>query len=52
MPDRLADKSGELVESINDWHYAMINDHPRNEFYKKALEHSVTHTKSFFCIYV
>jgi len=42
VPDRLADKSGELVESVNDWHYAMINDHPRNEFYKKALEHSVT----------
>jgi len=42
VPDRLADKSGELVESVNDWHYAMINDHPRNEFYKKALEHSIT----------
>ena len=34
VPARLADKSSELVESVNDWHYAMINDHPRNEFFR------------------
>lgn len=42
VPARLADKSSEMVESVNDWHYAMINDHPRNEFFRAALEHAVT----------
>lgn len=37
VPNRLADKSFELVETANDFHYAMMNDHPRNEFYRSAL---------------
>jgi len=38
IPNRLADKSQALVEAVNDFHYAMMNDLDRNEFYKKALE--------------
>ena len=26
----------------NDWHYAMMNDHPRNDFYEAALRRVVT----------
>ena len=37
VPPRLMDKSLELVETANDFHYAMVNDHPRNEFYRLAL---------------
>mmetsp|Transcript_34611 Transcript_34611/g.73910 ORF Transcript_34611/g.73910 Transcript_34611/m.73910 type:complete len:423 (-) Transcript_34611:61-1329(-) len=37
VPARLQDKPYELIEAANDWHYAMMNDHPRNEFYKAAL---------------
>jgi len=31
------DKSTELVETANDFHYAMVNDHLRNEFYRQSL---------------
>ena len=31
------DKSTELVETANDFHYAMVNDHARNEFYRRSL---------------
>jgi protein arginine N-methyltransferase 7 len=37
VPQRLTDKSTELVETANDFHYAMVNDHPRNEFYRQSL---------------
>ncbi|KAK7241273.1 peptidyl-arginine methylase [Aureococcus anophagefferens] len=37
VPARLQDKSADLVEAVNDFHYAMINDHPRNEFYRDGL---------------
>ena len=37
VPTRLADKPYELIEAANDWHYAMMNDHPRNVFYRDAL---------------
>mmetsp|Transcript_36736 Transcript_36736/g.57707 ORF Transcript_36736/g.57707 Transcript_36736/m.57707 type:complete len:389 (-) Transcript_36736:61-1227(-) len=38
LPNRLADKSQALVEAVNDFHYAMMNDFERNVFYQKALE--------------
>lgn len=38
LPARLTDKSCSLVEAVNDFHFAMMNDFDRNEFYKKALE--------------
>ena len=37
LPNRLADKSQALVEAVNDFHYAMMNDFDRNEFYQKGL---------------
>ena len=42
VPNRLADKPYELIEAANDWHYAMMNDHPRNVFYRDALKRVVT----------
>ena len=42
VPARLRDKPYELIEAANDWHYAMMNDHPRNDFYKAALQRVVT----------
>jgi hypothetical protein len=42
VPTRLHDKPYELIEAANDWHYAMMNDHPRNEFYRDALRGVVT----------
>ena len=41
VPARLRDKPYELIEAANDWHYAMMNDHPRNEFYRSALQRVV-----------
>ena len=42
VPPRLQDKPYELIEAANDWHYAMMNDHPRNEFYHAALKRVIT----------
>jgi protein arginine N-methyltransferase 7 len=42
VPRRLQDKPYELIEAANDWHYAMMNDIPRNEFYLSALRELVT----------
>jgi hypothetical protein len=42
VPTRLHDKPYELIEAANDWHYAMMNDHPRNDFYRGALAKVVT----------
>ncbi|EDQ90850.1 uncharacterized protein MONBRDRAFT_18255 [Monosiga brevicollis MX1] len=41
LPERLADKSASLVEAVNDFHYAMLNDHERNEFYRRALAEQI-----------
>jgi len=30
-----------LVEAVNDFHYAMINDQPRNEFYYECLQRAI-----------
>ena len=37
IPARLRNKSSELIETVNDWHFAMINDRDRNNFYQCAL---------------
>ena len=42
VPPRLAGKSTQLIETVNDWHYAMINDAPRNHFYQEALRKVIT----------
>lgn len=42
IPTRLEDKPASLVEAVNDFHFAMINDLDRNEFYNNALAKAVT----------
>jgi protein arginine N-methyltransferase 7 len=37
IPKRLQGKSEALITAANDFHYAMMNDHDRNDFYLKAL---------------
>lgn len=37
LPERLEDKSSALVEAVNDFHFAMLNDRDRNAFYRRAL---------------
>eukprot|EP00040_Diaphanoeca_grandis_P020317 m.108077 g.108077 ORF g.108077 m.108077 type:complete len:382 (+) comp27843_c1_seq1:164-1309(+) len=41
VPDRLAQKPISLVEAVNDFHFAMINDIDRNIFYQTALQKMV-----------
>ncbi|KNH09452.1 arginine N-methyltransferase type III [Perkinsela sp. CCAP 1560/4] len=41
IPNRLQNASAELVDSVNDWHFAMLNDVTRNEFYFKMLQHYI-----------
>ena len=41
IPQRLQDKKASLVEAVNDFHFAMLNDSQRNEFYRQALAKSV-----------
>eukprot|EP01059_Diplonema_ambulator_P000656 TRINITY_DN1053_c0_g1_i7.p1 TRINITY_DN1053_c0_g1~~TRINITY_DN1053_c0_g1_i7.p1 ORF type:complete len:335 (+),score=117.29 TRINITY_DN1053_c0_g1_i7:43-1047(+) len=38
VPSRLRDKCEDFIGTVNDWHYAMLNDHPRNEHYLNALK--------------
>ena len=38
VPRRLHDKSDDFICTVNDWHFAMLNDFPRNEHYKNALK--------------
>ncbi|KAJ9468243.1 Protein arginine N-methyltransferase 7 [Diplonema papillatum] len=35
--ERLRGIPNEVLATVNDWHYAMMNDHPRNEAFEKAL---------------
>jgi len=44
VPDRLAEKPISLVEAVNDFHFAMINDIDRNVFYQTALQKMVSPT--------
>ncbi|KAJ8604167.1 hypothetical protein CTAYLR_008583 [Chrysophaeum taylorii] len=41
VPRRLADKPADLIEAVNDFHYAMMNDHPRNDFYRECLRRAI-----------
>jgi protein arginine N-methyltransferase 7 len=38
LPQRLRKVPTSLVEGVNDFHYAMMNDLPRNEFYYQMLK--------------
>lgn len=42
VPNRIARAPNSLVEAVNDFHYAMMNDTPRNEFYYNLLKKHVT----------
>eukprot|EP00996_Jenningsia_fusiforme_P000469 NODE_1411_length_1542_cov_33.421969_g1272_i0.p1 GENE.NODE_1411_length_1542_cov_33.421969_g1272_i0~~NODE_1411_length_1542_cov_33.421969_g1272_i0.p1 ORF type:complete len:413 (-),score=51.63 NODE_1411_length_1542_cov_33.421969_g1272_i0:230-1468(-) len=42
VPRRLSSKSADMVNAVNDFHYAMVNDHQRNEFYRNALKAVIT----------
>ncbi|EGD79112.1 arginine N-methyltransferase [Salpingoeca rosetta] len=41
IPRRLEDKCASLVEAVNDFHFAMLNDSQRNDFYRQALARQV-----------
>eukprot|EP00954_Amorphochlora_amoebiformis_P020178 1337567-Amorphochlora_amoeboformis.AAC.2 len=38
VPRRIANVPNELIVAVNDFHFAMMNDLPRNEFYYNALK--------------
>eukprot|EP00466_Bigelowiella_natans_P017875 jgi/Bigna1/135631/aug1.30_g10339 len=38
VPKRLAEKNLEWIDAVNDFHFAMMNDKPRNDFYYDALK--------------
>lgn len=42
VPRRLQKIPTPLVEAVNDFHFAMMNDKPRNEFYWELLRRNVT----------
>ncbi|KAH8613036.1 putative Protein L isoaspartate(D aspartate) [Trypanosoma vivax] len=42
VPARLRHAPTSLVEAVNDFHFAMMNDEPRNEFYYELLRRHVT----------
>jgi protein arginine N-methyltransferase 7 len=42
VPKRLQRVPTPLVEAVNDFHYAMMNDSPRNEFYWSLLKQHIT----------
>jgi len=37
VPPRLRGRNESLIEAVNDWHFAMLNDSHRNQFYWDAL---------------
>lgn len=37
-PPRLRGRNESLIEAVNDWHFAMLNDANRNQFYWDAME--------------
>lgn len=41
VPERLRSKPTELIETVNDWHFAMINDLDRNAFYQTLLRDAI-----------
>ena len=41
VPRRIRDVPTSLIEAVNDFHYAMMNDTPRNEFYWNLLKRHI-----------
>ena len=41
VPPRLRRVNADLISSVNDYHYAMINDFGRNDFYYKLLREHI-----------
>lgn len=37
-PPRLRGRNSRLVDTVNDWHFAMLNDANRNDFYWNAMK--------------
>lgn len=42
VPNRIRSVNASLLEAVNDFHYAMMNDNTRNEFYYEMLKQHVT----------
>jgi protein arginine N-methyltransferase 7 len=42
VPSRIAKAPTPLIEAVNDFHFAMMNDVPRNQFYLDLLKRHVT----------
>jgi len=42
VPSRIASRNSDLMEAVNDFHFAMMNDHGRNQFYLDALKKIIT----------
>lgn len=40
-PPRLVGRDAELIEEVNLWHYSMLNDESRNQFFWDALQNVV-----------
>mmetsp|Transcript_40954 Transcript_40954/g.92058 ORF Transcript_40954/g.92058 Transcript_40954/m.92058 type:complete len:444 (+) Transcript_40954:50-1381(+) len=40
-PPRLRGRNESLIEAVNDWHFAMLNDEHRNQFYWDSMENLV-----------
>eukprot|EP00927_Polykrikos_kofoidii_P054279 TRINITY_DN48717_c0_g1_i1.p1 TRINITY_DN48717_c0_g1~~TRINITY_DN48717_c0_g1_i1.p1 ORF type:complete len:461 (-),score=83.44 TRINITY_DN48717_c0_g1_i1:35-1417(-) len=40
-PPRLTGRNESLIEAVNDWHFAMLNDSHRNQFYWDAMADKV-----------
>lgn len=42
VPQRIANAPTPLIEAVNDFHFAMMNDLPRNKFYYDLLKKHIT----------
>jgi len=42
VPSRIARRNSDLMEAVNDFHFAMMNDHGRNQFYLDSLKKVIT----------
>jgi protein arginine N-methyltransferase 7 len=42
VASRIAERNSELIEAVNDFHFAMMNDTQRNEFYQESLRKVIT----------
>eukprot|EP00941_MAST-03F_sp_MAST-3F-sp1_P002758 g2758.t1 len=42
VPSRIANVNSELIEAVNDFHFAMMNDEQRNQFYWDSLKRVVS----------